>query len=182
MALRRKTEEERIQADAVKEQRAREDAERRRVEAIEKAKAAFFKTPAGHARVAFERGDHVFQYSHNVMSQQAVIIALVGSSTTKSTTDPVDILNSVCREGWELVNGSFVFVEQGMQSRDKMLSSGQNVAVKGATVGYYLFRRHEANRASLGEPWADEPRRDGTGDDELRIWPRSEPPDSTDVV
>ena len=44
------------------------------------------------------------------------------------------------------MNGSFVFVEEGSQSRDKFLSSGQNVAVKGSTVGYYLFRRCDENR------------------------------------
>ncbi|GAA5158953.1 MULTISPECIES: hypothetical protein [Amycolatopsis] len=59
---------------------------------------------------------------------------------------PGAILNPVCREGWDLVNGSFVFVEQGQQSRDKLMSSGQNVAVKGQTVGYYLFKRCDANR------------------------------------
>jgi hypothetical protein len=50
----------------------------------------------------------------------------------------------VAREGWELVTGSFVFREQGQQSRDKFMSSGQNVAIKGTTVGYYLFRRAAA--------------------------------------
>lgn len=44
------------------------------------------------------------------------------------------------------MNGSFVFVEKGQQSRDKFMSSGQNVAIKGETVGYYLFKRCEANR------------------------------------
>ncbi|SMF57647.1 hypothetical protein [Streptomyces sp. Amel2xC10] len=80
------------------------------------------------------------------MSQQAIIVKMVGSTTTKQTTDPVVVLNAVCREGWELVNGSFVFAEQGQQSRDKFMSSGQNVAIKGETVGYYLFKRCEANR------------------------------------
>jgi hypothetical protein len=70
----------------------------------------------------------VFQYAHDVMSQQAVIVAMVGSTTTKKTADPSQILNAVCNEGWELVNGSFVFAEQGQQSRDKFMSSGQNVA------------------------------------------------------
>jgi hypothetical protein len=81
-----------------------------------------------------------------VMSQEAIIVAMIGSRTAKSTTDPSEILNAVCRQGWELVNGSFVFVEQGQQSRDKFLSSGQNVAIKGTTVGYYLFRRCPENR------------------------------------
>ena len=106
----------------------------------------FLNTPVGQAQLAFERGDHVFQYSHDVMSQEAVIVKMVGSTTNRSTTDPSEILNAVCNEGWELVNGSFVFVEQGQQSRDKFLSSGQNVAIKGTTVGYYLFRRCPENR------------------------------------
>jgi hypothetical protein len=40
---------------------------------------------------------------------------------------------------------SFVFVEQGQQSRDKFMSSGQNVAIKGSVVGYYLFRSNHAH-------------------------------------
>jgi hypothetical protein len=83
-------------------------------------------------------------------------VAMVGSRTSKKTADPVAILNSVCHEGWELVNGSFVFVEEGQQSRDKFLASGQNVAIKGTTVGYYLFRRRDENRRELTEPWSDE--------------------------
>ncbi|EGG45280.1 hypothetical protein SGM_4608 [Streptomyces griseoaurantiacus M045] len=71
---------------------------------------------------------------------------MVGSTTTQRTKDSAVVLNAVCREGWELVNGSFVFVEQGQQSRDKFMSSGQNVAIRGETVGYYLFKRCEANR------------------------------------
>jgi hypothetical protein len=119
---------------------------RRQTEQLEKDRQAFLRSPTGLARTAYERGDHVFQYSIDVMSQQAIIVAMVGSSTTQKTTDPVAVLNSVCTEGWELVNGAFVFVEEGQQSRDKFLSSGQNVAIKGTTVGYYLFRRAEANR------------------------------------
>lgn len=122
-------------------------AESRKQSASEaKENRAFLDSPAGRARTAFERGDHVFQYSLDVMSQDAVIVPMVGSSTNKRTNDPVDVLNAVCREGWELVNGSFVFVEQGQQSRDKFMASGQNVAIKGTTVGYYLFRRVEETK------------------------------------
>jgi hypothetical protein len=127
------------------EDERREAEARKQADHVEKERQAFYRSPAGQARAAFERGDHVFQYSMDVMSQQAVIVAMIGSGTSKTTTDPVRVLNSVCHEGWELVNGSFVFVEQGQQSRDKFMSSGQNVAIKGTTVGYYLFRRCEAN-------------------------------------
>jgi hypothetical protein len=54
------------------------------------------------------------------------------------------VLNSISQEGWELVNGSFVFVQEREKSRDKFMSSGQNVAIEGTTIGYYLFKRNPA--------------------------------------
>ena len=146
-------EEERAAQAARKDEERQAAEERKRLEAVERAKREFFATPAGQARTAYEVGDHVFQYAIDVMSQEAIIVAMVGSRTSKKTSDPVAILNSVCHEGWELVNGSFVFVEEGQQSRDKFMSSGQNVAIKGTTVGYYLFRRCEANRRETSNPW-----------------------------
>ena len=104
----------------------------------------FLRTPVGQARTAFERGDRVFQYEQAVTTQQAVIVAMVGSTVRRQTSDPSEILNAVCAQGWDLVNGSFVFVQHGQQSRDKFMTSGQNVAIKGSVVGYYLFRRDEA--------------------------------------
>lgn len=151
--IQRKTDEQKAQEAAIREQRRRDADARKREEAIERERQAFFKSPAGRARLAYARGDQVFQYSHGVMSQQAIIVAMVGSKTSQKTNDPVTILNSVCHEGWELVNGSFVFVEQGQQSRDKFMSSGQNVAIKGETVGYYLFRRCDTNLRKMGDPW-----------------------------
>ena len=106
----------------------------------------FLRTPVGQAQSAFERGDHVFQYSHDLLDQQPVIISWMGGKTRDTTSDPSQILNAVCKQGWELVNGSFVFVEHGSQSRNKLMSSGERVDVKGTTVGYYLFRRCPDNR------------------------------------
>ena len=131
---------------AAKEQAAAEKEQARRQAAAEREAREFAESPVGRACTAFSQGDHVFQYSIDVMSQQAIIVAMVGSATAKRTSDPSDVLNAVSREGWELINGSFVFVQEGQQSRDKFLSSGQNVAVKGATFGYYLFKRNPALR------------------------------------
>jgi hypothetical protein len=155
--LGRKSEEEKAAEASRKEQQRQEAEERKRVEAIEKAKKDFFKTPAGRARLAYEQGDQIFQYAFDVVNHQAIVVAMVGSKQTKKTNDPVTVLNSVCHEGWELVNGSFVFVEEGSQSRDKFMSSGQNVAVKGTTVGYYLFRRSDANKRETSNPWEELP-------------------------
>jgi hypothetical protein len=143
--MKRKTPEELEAEVAEKELQRRKSDELKRRAQLEQDQRAFDKSPTGRARSAFKRQDHVFQFSIDVMNQKAVIAVMVGSSTTTRSSDPVAVLNSVCREGWELVNGSFVFVEQGQQSRDKLLSSGQNVAVKGEIVGYYLFKRCEGN-------------------------------------
>jgi hypothetical protein len=129
---------------------AHEAAEKER-EHLERERKAFLRSPVGMAHSAFERGDLVFQFSIDVMNQSAVIVKMVGSTTTKKTADPVEVLNAICREGWDLITGNFVFVEEGQQSRDKFMSSGQNVAVKGRTVGYYLFKRCETNRQNAGQ-------------------------------
>jgi hypothetical protein len=100
MAL-RKSPEEKAAQEAAKQIAAQQKAEQQRRQAIEREKQAFFRSPAGHARVAFEGGDQVFQYAINVMNQEAIIVAMVGSKTKKRTSDPVDVLNSVCHEGWE---------------------------------------------------------------------------------
>jgi hypothetical protein len=125
------------------------------------ASGAFLASPAGRAREAFTRGDAVFQYSIDVHQPKAVVVSMAGAFTqSKETNNPTDILNSVCHEGWEIVTGSFVFVELGSESRDKFMKSGQQVAVKGTVLGYYLFKRSEENKVEMRMPWeppADEP-------------------------
>ena len=79
----------------------------------------FLASPVGQARTAFERGDGVFQCSYAVASQEAITVAMTGTGVATTTSDPTEVLNHVCNEGWELINGCFVFVEQGQQSRDK---------------------------------------------------------------
>jgi hypothetical protein len=144
MPLLKKSSPEEIAAkEEAKRQAQAEKAERKRAQQIEQARQAFYGSPAGQARQAFQNGDHAFQFSIDVINQQAIIVAMVGSTTKQRTADPTAVVNSVCREGWELVNGDFVFVQTGQQSRDKFMSSGQNVAIAGTVVGYYLFRRCE---------------------------------------
>jgi hypothetical protein len=151
--MQKKTPEERALKDEIKKQHQREAAASKEADQLKKLRAEFFASPAGQAQLAFERGDRVFQYAIDVMSQKAIVIKMIGANTSHTTTDPSDILNSVCDQGWELVNGSFVFVELGQESRDKFMSSGQNVAIKGSTVGYYLFKRSEANRRQAVQAW-----------------------------
>jgi hypothetical protein len=144
---------ERVEAAArYEEEKARAKA-RKEAAQREKQRQAFFESPTGQARMAFERDDVVFQCAVDVMSQQAIIVSMLGSDTKQSTNDPAYVLNQICREGWDLVTGSFVFIEQEQESRDKFMSTGQNVAIKGKTVGYYLFKRCPENRREVQHSW-----------------------------
>ena len=98
----------------------------------------FWASPPGLARLAFKNGDHVFQYSIDALDHKATMTALVGSSTRVVRPDPSAVLNAVCREGWELVNGSFVFGRAEDGSRE-------------THMGYYLLRRCDENREAETE-------------------------------
>jgi hypothetical protein len=132
---------------ATKQEKAYQKEMKQQDKTDQKEMERFLATPVGQARTAAERGDSIFQCSIQVTQQHATIIAMVGSSVSASTRDPNVVLNAIAAEGWKLVNASFVFIEQGQQSRDKTLSSGQNVAIKGSVVGYYLFKSNERAHA-----------------------------------
>jgi hypothetical protein len=94
------------------------------------------------ARTAYERGDALFIYNADLMTQQAVILHMAASTkTNKTTSDPSEILNAIVAEGWDLFSASTAFVPEGEQSRDKMFTPGQSVAVKGKLAAHYLFKR-----------------------------------------
>lgn len=144
-------------------QQAASDAKARDKEAKarEKLRKAFHASPAGQARLAFEAGAQIFQYEADVKSMRATVRPIgfgssaIGKETLASRVGrgPVAILNAVCDEGWELVNGSFVFVETGQQSRNRALATGQQIAVAGTVVGYYLFKRNESHKKNFPDPW-----------------------------
>jgi hypothetical protein len=136
-------------ASVAAQEKAREVAlrnERASAAAREREQARYRASPTGQADAAYERGDVVFQFFMDVKNTEPHVIAMVGATTSTTTSDPSAILNSICSRGWEIVNGSFVFHELGSSSRDKFLSSGQNIAVRGTIIGYYLFRRCPENR------------------------------------
>lgn len=134
---------ERVKAEATREA-ARAEHERRHAELELQ---AFLASPVGQARTGYERGDQLFQYSLDVVNQRPVIFTYMHTQTERRTKDPIAILNAVCREGWDLVNGCFVFEQQGMRSNRAVLTNGETSAVLGTTMAYYVFRRCEANRS-----------------------------------
>lgn len=123
---------------------ARDDARAAKEAAAQE--AAFWASPGGQAREAFERGDAILQFELDVRQSQTYTIPMWKTGALTKANDPSEVLNSIVREGWTLVNGSFVFHETGSESRDKFMASGQHVAVRGVVVGYYLFERDSESK------------------------------------
>jgi hypothetical protein len=107
------------------------------------------------AREAFERGDEVLQLALPLLQQSGRVIPMVRGETSSRRSDVTTELNRVVCQGWALTAASVVFVPTGEVSRDKFFSSGQNVAVSGEVVGYYVFTRDETKRQSDEVPTAE---------------------------
>jgi Protein of unknown function (DUF2510) len=118
-----------------REQRAREREHIKRRLWVEAEREAFFRTPAGRARLAFERGQHLFQYELEIDRVAPTVIPSPAGAPARETEDAVDILNSVVVEGWKLVDGKFFYVEQR------------------GLVGCYLFKRSKKRRLQMNDPW-----------------------------
>lgn len=119
-----------------REERAQERERQRQEMSIEEARQAFFLTPVGKARLAYNRGHRLFQYELDLDRLEPTIVPGPIGSPAYETTDPVDILNAVIVEGWKLVTGKFVHVE-----------------VRNSAVGFYLFRRSQKRRQPMNDPW-----------------------------
>ncbi|HEY0694036.1 MAG TPA: hypothetical protein VGD71_33955 [Kribbella sp.] len=138
-----------------KDQRARLAAEEARLKAEmeerlearqkEREEAEFRESPVGKARASYERGDFLFQLSLDIEDIAAHVVAMENAYTERKATDVSEILNSVRIEGWNFHSFSTTFVNEGEVSRDKFLSTGQQVAVRGRIVGTYVFTRKPGN-------------------------------------
>jgi hypothetical protein len=80
------------------------------------------------ARQAFERGDHIFEYTESASLESAYAGARYGRPF-KAVQD-VSLANQICHQGWELVKGS---VSKWDPSNSAYM------------VRFYIFRRCEAN-------------------------------------
>lgn len=121
---------------AAREERARQKEQQRRLMAIEAEREAFFRTPAGRARLSFERGHHIFQFELAINDLEPIVIPGPIGAPPRETADAVEILNSVVVEGWKFVNGKFMYVE-----------------LRNGVIGCYLFRRSSKRWREMGDPW-----------------------------
>ncbi len=119
---------------------ARERDERARAE------KQFRESPVGRATTAFENGEGFFQIQLEVseVSRSFWRSSYQGYSVAqRQQASHIDALSEIEAVGWRLEHVSPVYVMTGQISRDKFLSSGQEVGVMGKVLGIYLFRRAE---------------------------------------
>ncbi|PKL31225.1 hypothetical protein CVV43_03695 [Candidatus Saccharibacteria bacterium HGW-Saccharibacteria-1] len=105
----------------------------------------FNASPIGRAQQAYKDGLGYYQTSFDLEGVGRNTLNILSHSMNtqiKQTSDPVGaILTAIEKEGWDLIQAGFTFRQTHQDSRDKLLASGQQVAITGQTVGLYLFRR-----------------------------------------
>ncbi len=121
-----------------REERAGEKERQKQLASVEAAEQAFYRTPAGRARLSYKRGHRLFQYELEINELEPTVIPGLVGSPARETTDPVDILNSVTVEGWKLVTGKFIHSE-----------------MRSGVIGCYLFKRSQKRRLEMNKPWLD---------------------------
>ena len=112
------------------------------------AEEAFLRSPVGRATGARAEGAGFFHVELEMSEVgRSNLDLLVGYSgvpgVERKRPGHGDVLAQVEDVGWRLEHVGYVYVETGQVSRDKLLSSGQQVATLGKTVGHFLFRRTE---------------------------------------
>lgn len=107
--------------------------------------AEFDQTPIGKARIAHKSGRKYFQITMDIEEVGRNLLNIMAHEMKTRTKDLGNDVSSVLTliddEGWELVSSGFVFRQTRQDSRDKLIVSGQQVAISGQTVGVYVFRR-----------------------------------------
>jgi hypothetical protein len=97
------------------------------------------------AQEAFARGDEVLQLAIP-LDQQSGQVGPDGGYTSSQNWEVSSELNQVVNQGWSLLSAAVVFVPTSQVSRDKFVTSGQQLAVSGQVVGYYVFTRDETKK------------------------------------
>jgi hypothetical protein len=112
----------------------------------ERARQQFLASPIGQATTAKEQCQGFFEIQLKVGSSQRDSTVFGSNNTniaqTKTQTH-AGTLAAIEAVGWRLEHVGHVFVVTSESSRDKLLSTGQQTAVSGETVGIYLFRNVE---------------------------------------
>lgn len=141
---------------AEREERKKTEQARRQEEAAAAAEAkqraaqekAFLASPVGRATTAHKGGAGFFHIELQMSEVGRSALDIFGGysggqGVERKRGGHSDVLGQIEDVGWRLEHVGYVYMETGQISRDKILSSGQQVATLGKTVGYFLFRRAE---------------------------------------
>ena len=153
-----------LPADKKAQKAAQKEQQQQQRDAAEEAtrlqdlEATFWATAYGQARIAKHAGDKFFlvEIALDATTRATSVASTIGTTSRKYTGHGRTI-GYIENEGWELVHAGFVFKETGQVSRDKFLSSGQQVSTTGLTVGVYLFRATdlEPRTDEVWKAWAE---------------------------
>jgi hypothetical protein len=133
------------------EEKAAEQAERDRAAAAyqqqqadaaaARAQQAHAATPIGQAEQATRDGLAFFEVQLVVGRSTREASWGTTSGGEEHSTQHLGVLGQIEALGWRLEHAGYVFVQTGESSTQKILGTGQQIAVSGSTVGIYLFRR-----------------------------------------
>jgi len=139
---------ERKEREAAAAREEAERAERERVAEEQRKRAAFLATPVGAATAAKEAGHRFLEIQLQVGGHEGT--AGFGAITSRRTTASSAVtIEEIEKLGWHLEHASYFFMITGETSTDHFIVSGQSTAVRGVTMGVYLFRN--ANVGDAGE-------------------------------
>lgn len=112
-------------------------------DSLKKLAAASATEPSGpreRARAARASGERFFELQLEVAESSRDVRFLAADSGQRTERRHGRMLGEVESEGWCLEDVGYVFVPTGQSSRQKVLGTGESVAVSGVVVGIYLFR------------------------------------------
>lgn len=109
--------------------------------------------PISQARAARTRGSQFLEIQLEIAESSRDVRFAEADSGGRTARDHGEILTAVEAEGWRLENVGYVFVPTGQSSRQKVMGTGESVAVSGVTAGIYLFRARLAT-ATESQPLA----------------------------
>ena len=143
--------------ERARKQKEREERRRRKLKL--KQRKQWATTDHGRAKLAHEAGEQFFQIQRVVSKTKGEL--MIGSFTEEvkgpslfdmvfnrlvGARDNLPITQTLAvveRLGWRLMDVGYVYRPTSSESRDFILSSGQDVAMSGELVAIYLFKRIE---------------------------------------
>lgn len=129
--------------EEAKEEKKKKDEEKAHKALIRKygsEEQAWLASPLGMAISAKEAGNRFLEIELEVgISDRTVSFGMADFGEYKKS-ESTGLLSQIEDAGWRLEHVGYYFMITGEESRDKFIDSGQHTAVKGQTMGVYLFR------------------------------------------